>query len=34
MPSFIQTSRQSVGPVWSPYHWCTNSWTSTGLERT
>ena len=34
MPSFIQTSRQSVGLVWSPYHWCTNSCTSTGFDST
>ena len=31
MPSFIQTSRQSAGVTWSPYHWWTISWTSTLL---
>ncbi len=29
MPSFIQTSRQSLGVTWSPYHWWASSCTIT-----
>ena len=32
MPSFIQTSRQSLGVTWSPYHWCAISWRITASD--
>ena len=34
MPSLSQTSRQSAGDTWSPYHWCTSSWAITCGDRT